>query len=336
MKNIFKCTMIIIGTLIGAGFASGQEIATFFNSFFNEGLYGLLLSCILFGIVIFVVMSQMNKFEIKNYEELVKNNKFILLIMKGFTFVCFCIMISAIGSYGEQQYNISFWYGAIIASTICFILFLFKFKGLEKINDFLVPLILVGIFILGINNYNINSIELQLNNYMRSSFINNWFISAFLYAGYNSILLIPILVELKVYKLDKKDCILLSCFSMLILAIAGVLIYGAISVYYPNILSAELPTLVLAQICGKFIKYFYSVVILFAIFTTAFSCGFSFLRMNSEKKYFRNTCCICILGLIFSRIGFSDMINLFFPIFGYLGILQIILIMLLKERGTNK
>ena len=332
MKNIFKCTMIIIGTLIGAGFASGQEIATFFNRFLNEGLYGLLLSCVLFGLVIFTVIRLMTRFEINNYEKLIKNNKVILIAMKGFTFICFCIMISAIGSYGEQQYNISFWYGAFFASIICFILFLFKLKGLEKINNFLVPFILLGVFILGITNYDINAIEFQPNNYIVSPFINNWFVSAFLYTGYNSILLIPILAELKAYKLDKKDCLLLSCIVSLMLAIAGGLIYGVISVHYPNILSAELPTLALAQIGGIFVKYFYSIVILFAIFTTAFSCGFSFLRMNSEKNYFRNTCYICTLGLIFSRIGFSDMINFFFPIFGYLGILQMILITIFKRK----
>ena len=32
MKNILKVVFVIIGTLIGAGFASGQEINTFFFS----------------------------------------------------------------------------------------------------------------------------------------------------------------------------------------------------------------------------------------------------------------------------------------------------------------
>ena len=335
MKNIFKCAMIVIGTLIGAGFASGKEIASFFNVFLDEGLYGLLISCAIFGIIIYCVMNLINKYELSKYEELVNGNKFVLFIMKAFTFVCFCIMISAIGSYGEQQYSISFWYGASFAGIICFILFLFKFSGLEKLNNFLVPFILVGIFILGIANYDVNSVELEVGNFHKSIFMNNWFISALLYAGYNSILLIPILAELNIYKLKKRDVFLLSCFSTLLLSIAGVLIYFAISLFYPDILSIELPTLFLAEVCGKAIKYFYSIVILFAIFTTAFSCGYSFLRMSKGKNYFRNTCLICVLGVILSRIGFSDMINFFFPIFGYLGILQV-LIIVLSKRKVNK
>lgn len=30
-KNIYRITFVIIGTIIGAGFASGQEIYAFFN-----------------------------------------------------------------------------------------------------------------------------------------------------------------------------------------------------------------------------------------------------------------------------------------------------------------
>ncbi len=33
VKNIYKTSFVIIGTIIGAGFASGQEIYTFFNRY---------------------------------------------------------------------------------------------------------------------------------------------------------------------------------------------------------------------------------------------------------------------------------------------------------------
>ena len=34
MRDTFSITLVIIGALIGAGFASGQEIYSFFYSFF--------------------------------------------------------------------------------------------------------------------------------------------------------------------------------------------------------------------------------------------------------------------------------------------------------------
>ena len=135
MKNIFKCLMIIIGTFIGAGFASGQEVASFFNRFSNEGLWGVILASILFGVVVYKVL---NLKDIKKYEDLIKNNKFLLYLMKTFTFICFCIMVSGVGSFVEQEFSISFWIGSILVAIICFIAFSFKFNGLEKINSILV------------------------------------------------------------------------------------------------------------------------------------------------------------------------------------------------------
>ena len=43
MKNIIKIIMVILGTLIGAGFASGREIYLFFNRF---GKWGMLRNSI--------------------------------------------------------------------------------------------------------------------------------------------------------------------------------------------------------------------------------------------------------------------------------------------------
>ena len=71
MKNIFKITFVIIGTLIGAGFASGQEMHIFFFSYGTNGLWGLLISSILMGIIIYKTLKMVDKYGISNYKELI-------------------------------------------------------------------------------------------------------------------------------------------------------------------------------------------------------------------------------------------------------------------------
>ena len=51
--NILKVVFVIIGTLIGAGFASGQEIYSFFYSYGIVGLLGILITCGLISIIIY-------------------------------------------------------------------------------------------------------------------------------------------------------------------------------------------------------------------------------------------------------------------------------------------
>ena len=53
MKEIIPIVLVIIGALIGAGFASGQEIYSFFYTYGIYGIYGIIIMCILLGILIY-------------------------------------------------------------------------------------------------------------------------------------------------------------------------------------------------------------------------------------------------------------------------------------------
>ena len=56
MKNILKIVMVIVGTLVGAGFASGREIYLFFAKFGKLGIVGILISGILTGTIIYFTL----------------------------------------------------------------------------------------------------------------------------------------------------------------------------------------------------------------------------------------------------------------------------------------
>ena len=74
------------------------------------------------------------------------------------------------------------------------------------------------------------------------------------------------------------------------------------------------------------IKNIYGITILISIFTTAISLGISLLKNTSKNNKNYNTIAIliCITSIIFSKIGFSNLVNLLYPILGGLGLLQII------------
>ena len=76
MKNILKIVFVIIGTLIGAGFASGQEMYIFFFSYGLEGIAGLFVSNILMGIIIYVSLKIINK-----YKNILKYQYFFLILV---------------------------------------------------------------------------------------------------------------------------------------------------------------------------------------------------------------------------------------------------------------
>lgn len=85
---------------------------------------------------------------------------------------------------------------------------------------------------------------------------------------------------------------------------------------------------------NKFSKFthLYGIIILIAIFTTAVSVGFSFLNniSRNNKSFQQIAGILCISSVVISPIGFSNLVNNLFPLFGLLGLVQIIYVLLKK------
>lgn len=152
----------------------------------------------------------------------------------------------------------------------------------------------------------------------------NWLIASLEYASYNSILLIPILIELKqyTYKKEKSIAIIVSIvFFLLAMVIYIVLLEGEM-----HIRQVELPIIYVINKFGKMYQYVYGMVIVSAIYTTAISAGYSFLEncSKNKKKYQFICILICSSAPFISKLGFSYLVNLLYPVFGILGLIQII------------
>ena len=83
---------------------------------------------------------------------------------------------------------------------------------------------------------------------------------------------------------------------------------------------------------GKVYQYLYGLIILGAIITTAISSEFGFLNNISEnqKQYILINKIICFISVFVSMFGFSNLINKLYPLFGILGLIQLILIIKCK------
>ena len=69
MRNVLKIVFVIIGTLIGAGFASGQEMYIFFFSYGLKGIIGILISTYLMGLVMYKTLCIVEEKNINTYKD---------------------------------------------------------------------------------------------------------------------------------------------------------------------------------------------------------------------------------------------------------------------------
>lgn len=329
IKNIFKICFVIIGTIIGAGFASGKEIYTFFCAYGIYGLFGILISNIIIGLVIFLTFKIVIDNNIKAYSDfiyfLVGSNKVLNYtinnIMNIFLLISFIVMVSGFGAYFNQELNIPAIFGAIIIAVLAFFTFFKNIDGIVKINTFLIPILIFLIVLLGfkggVASFTIDALSTT------SGF--SWILRSVLYASYNSIVLIPIIINLQNLISNKKQVKYVIGITLLIMVLMSLIIYIVLSLNILEIKNIEIPIVFIASKFGPIYKYLYGLVILIAIFTTAISEGYSFLEnvSKSKKQYFIYSILICSLAIIFSNIGFGKLLDFLYPLLGYLGLLQI-------------
>lgn len=99
-----------------------------------------------------------------------------------------------------------------------------------------------------------------------------------------------------------------------------------------DIKKIEMPAVYAINNIWPQIKNIYGIIILISIFTTAISLGMSFLKNISinNKSYNIIAILICSSAVVFSKIGFSNLVNIMYPILGFFGLLQITKIVLQK------
>ena len=330
MIEVISITLVIIGALIGAGFASGQEIFSFFYIYGKNGIYGILIMSILIGIFIYKSLKIIYQKQVYNYNDFlnlfIKNTKIrnvILWIVNVLLLVSFYIMVAGFGAYFEQEIGINRIIGSIVLNLLCVIVFFSNIKGVLKASNLIVPFLIFFIFFIGIKNI----VQIRTIDFYQMK--NNWILSMFIYNSYNFILLMPVLISLKKQITKEKNIKKVSILVTIIILILSINIFFLLlNANIKEIENQEMPIVyIISNYFNKY-KKIYAFIVLASIFTTAISVGIGFLQNISKNSnsYPQFVLFMCITSLLMSNIVFSKLLNFIYPVFGYIGILQIVII----------
>ena len=285
-------------------------------------------------LVIYAVLKIISEKSIYNYSEFLekinqnhkKINKIIQTIVNSFLLISFFIMIAAFSAFILQNYQISQYISSTVIVLMCYIIFEKSLQGIMKINSIIVPFLLLFIILLGVKNLPC-IIQAKPQNQIPAE-AGNFLISSILYTSYNSIILIPVLVSMKTCIINKKQIKQISIIAGIAIIILSFCIYELLLKNPYLVQKLELPLLEISKSFGESYKYIYSFIIMASIFTSAISAGYSFLKnvSKTEKNYKINLCLMSISAILVSKIGFSNLVELLYPMFGLLGLLQILLL----------
>ncbi len=321
--------MLIVGTMIGAGFASGREIVAFFGATPNMFI-ALITGVLVFGCstLFLFVGRRVKKSEIGDVNGAVFG-KFrpiadVLLLFNSMTVLG--AMLAGTDSLAAEFIDIRP-LPSIVLGFLCAVIAVKGLNGVIKANAVLVPLM---ILVLGASC--ILAIEFPFTP--QTAAIKPY--SVILYVAMNMLLGGGVLTT--VHNLSPREILLSSAVAAAVIAGLLLLIMGALGSC--NAAHAEMPMLLISLKSGKKMYFACLPIIVASVFTTmlsAFKSVYDYIRTFIKNKII-SAGIVLVAGLIVGAFGFSNVVGKLYPIIGGIGIAYIAAntVFLVKTRVKRK
>jgi uncharacterized membrane protein YkvI len=350
LKNILKVACMYVATIIGAGFASGQEIIQFFSVYYKGGFFGILLAGILFSAIGYIVLDRVYRQRIRCYDEFIFPalgwfaGWVVQIAVTVFMLCLFCIMIAGSGSVLSDRLGIPFEFAVLIMGLMCMVFILSSIRGIVMLGTFVTPILIAGILLVGfyIIIYRDTSVFSSVDGI--KGVMNSWFFSSLLYVSYNSLMSVVVMCSLLPYLKTQRTGRIGGVLGGALLCLIALVLNTAIFMFYPGPAESELPVLGILGRYGALAGNLYAVLLWLAMLVSAATSGFCFIdRVGSKVRLDRRllTILLCGAAVPLSTLGFSKLIASIYPVFGYLGLFLVLVILmqgfgLLPVKGNGK
>ncbi|WP_078593340.1 hypothetical protein [Evansella clarkii] len=333
-----KWMFLIIGTMIGAGYASGRELWQFFGT---ESTLAIILFSILFFICTYVIMDVSRQRKTKHYIPVLR--EFMGARLTGlydgmivlYLFSTTVIMIAGGGATLEVL-HIPYWYGVLIISGLLVILFIWGINGMTSMNAMIIPVLIT--FLLGTLFVFQWTSGFQLH--VDAGKQSNW-PSAFTFTALNILPLVAVLAAIG-HKINHKgELWIASLGSALLLGFISFLYNESLLTVANEVMLYEIPLFAILKHYPYFMVLVMSGLLWAAIYTTAASGLLGLCTRISEYvkiPFWQLSFFLLLLMIPLTTIGFAKLIGILYPLYGILNlyILAAILLYPITHRFEDK
>ena len=337
MKNelvkIFQVATVFIGTIVGAGLASGKEITEFFTQYGITSFCGI-IACGIFYIIMGSIISKISiDYNLSSYSDVINIispnilGKFTGFITTFFLISSASIILAGSGALIHQFFGIPKIFGSLIMISIAIFFLLRDTEGLIEVNSFIVPALIGTLTLITALYFSFCKDTISFSN------ISNFqpqksglAISTLLYAGYNTLSASGVLVPLSTQMKKTKTMIIGVIVGAIGLTILCLMINLLLTVNQPYIYKYEIPLLFVANRFGNIIQALLLVIIWLEMFSTEVSDIYSISKTLDQSfniKFKKAIFIVLGIALLISQFGFGNLITKLYPMFGVLSLIFI-------------
>ncbi len=318
-----------LGAVIGAGFASGQEIMQFFVYYGTRGAQGVMLGTFLFAVCGGMLLYIAHQQQTTNYQEILKYllgkklGNAIDFLLAIFLFLGIGTMLSASGAVFYEHMYLSKHLGILLAYLLIVIILITGKKGLIVSYNMIVPVkIVLLLMVAGYAAFCINGPQQDYDLALNPQSSWSWIISSILYVAYNFALAMVVLTQYQSVS-NRRHGVVGAVWGGLLLGGMVIINYFALCKFLPMVANYQVPMLYVAGQVNLPAKYIYTLVLWLGIITTAIANAYGFAQRCSQFTGLGYKICLLLgmtLALPLAMQSFSSLVAKIYPIFGILGI----------------
>ncbi|MFC7366735.1 MULTISPECIES: hypothetical protein [Bhargavaea] len=335
MFRILKIAGAFVGVIVGAGFASGQEILQYFTSFGLKGILGAVLATALFaylGMTLANIGSRLNAKSHKNAIYEISGRYLGVIVDAIIIFTLFgvgVVMIAGAGSTLNQQFGLPVFVGSLLMTVLVTLAMMLKVDKVIGVIASITPFLLIFIGIISV--YSLSTMDTSfaslnpVTENLEKSF-PNWFISAINYVSFN----IAVGAGMALLTGGSEKSARVAGIGGLLggLAIGIMIILGHLAIFarIETVASYDLPLLKIVEDISPVLAILMAIVLFGMIFNTALGMFYGFVarffEMETKKAHIATIITLAI-GFVLSFVGFTTLVSKFYSLIGYLGLFLI-------------
>lgn len=335
LKNTFKIALSFVGLLVGAGFATGQEVIQYFGSFGLSALWGALLAGIVMTIAGAVIL-QLGSYFLAQEHRMVFRNMAHPIVSRfldfGVTITLFAVgfvMLAGAGSNLEQQFGWPAWVGSLIMLILVMITGLMDVDRVSSIISTVTPLIIVAVvFAFGYTLFNLPDDMAAMGQLAQGaeSPISPWWLSALNYTGLALLLGLSMALVIGGANTKPREAGvggLMGGFIYLTMLMMATFVLLA---NFDVVGDSSVPMLSMIDHINHPLSYVMVVIIFIMIYNTCIGMFYALgrrLTANHRDKYRPVFLGVCLVGFGVSFFGFEALMANVYPIIGWVGLLTI-------------
>lgn len=332
--SVFTVAATYVGTVVGAGFATGQEILQFFTHFGLGSIYGVLLATVLLAVLGSAILLLGHRLQAESHLPVVEAvvgpalGRIIDWVITFFLFGGAAIMMAGSGAVFAEHWHMSRFLGTLLMAIASGGTVLFGLRGVVASISAVAPVLIAMVLVVSSGSIFTNGIspsDLAWNQPSHAA-TGLWPLSALLYVSYNLLLAIAVLGPLGREVDNERTLHQGGILGGIALGLGALCINLAILAGLPDSARFEVPMLHLARQFPPWLQISYSLVLWAEVYTTAVASLFGLAVRLSEPaspRYGPLVIGATVLALFASQFGFSQLVGFLFPAVGWIGLLVI-------------